>query len=586
MAGYSVRTVVRRMCIVHPAAIAGFVALGLACGWANAAPVPPAVAAEPARVTISLVGTNDLHGHIDTLPGLGGYLANLRRARGHDGGAVVLVDAGDMFQGTLASNLGEGAAVVRAYNALGYDAVAIGNHEFDFGPAGPAPAPRVVADDPRGALKARAAEAQFPFLAANVVEKATGAAPGWSNVRPTAMIDAAGVKVGIVGVTTIATPRATLAANFVGLAIRPLAPAIAAAARRLRREGARLVIVSAHAGGKCKAFDVPDDVGSCVAGAEIFAVARALPPGLVDAIVAGHTHEGIAHRVAGIPIIEAFAEGRAFGRVDFTLDRRSGRLLGTRIFAPQAICKRDRCAAESYEGAPVTPDAAADAAIAPALAAARDKHQELVGVIVEARIPRAYGTESALGNLFADLMRAATPGADVALTNGGGLRADLPAGPLRYGDLYEAMPFDNTLATVPITGAELAALVARNLRGAGGILSLSGVRVTAHCAGGSLHVTLSREDGRPVSPTDRLTLVTSDFLATGGDTLGPEVSRRARIGDRLIRDAMADVLRTRRAPLRPDELHDPARSRVRLTYPTPRPVRCASASRREVDQPL
>src|SRR5678815_334445 len=94
------------------------------------------------HVTISIVGTNDLHGHIEALPRLGGYLANLRRERARTGGGVVLVDAGDMFQGTLESNLNEGAAVVRAYNALKYDAAAIGNHDFDFGPVGLATGPR------------------------------------------------------------------------------------------------------------------------------------------------------------------------------------------------------------------------------------------------------------------------------------------------------------------------------------------------------------------------------------------------------------------------------------------------------------
>ena len=95
-----------------------------------------------APVTISIVGTNDLHGHIEALPRIGGYIANLRRARARDGGGVVLLDAGDMFQGTLESNMNEGAAVVRAYNVLKYDAAAVGNHEFDFGPVGPATAPR------------------------------------------------------------------------------------------------------------------------------------------------------------------------------------------------------------------------------------------------------------------------------------------------------------------------------------------------------------------------------------------------------------------------------------------------------------
>ena len=168
-------------------------------------------------VTVSLVGTNDLHGHIEALPRLGGYLANLRRARAQDGGGVVLVDAGDMFQGTLESNLGEGAAVVRAYNLLGYAAAAVGNHEFDYGPVGPAPSPRAPDDDARGALKARAAEARFPFLAANLADVASGAPPSWPNVRPTTIVQVAGVKVGVIGMTTMATPRTTMAANFAGL---------------------------------------------------------------------------------------------------------------------------------------------------------------------------------------------------------------------------------------------------------------------------------------------------------------------------------------------------------------------------------
>jgi len=123
-------------------------------------------------VIISVVGTNDLHGRLEALPALGGYLANLRRARGRDGGAVVLVDAGDMFQGTLPSNASEGAAVVRAYNVLGYTAAALGNHEFDFGPVGPAVTAKQPGEDPRGALRARAKEARFPFLDANLVETA------------------------------------------------------------------------------------------------------------------------------------------------------------------------------------------------------------------------------------------------------------------------------------------------------------------------------------------------------------------------------------------------------------------------------
>src|SRR5262245_11647433 len=129
---------------------------------------PPVTHKAGAR-TLTIIGTNDLHGAIDRLPLLAGFVANARAARAAEGGAVraahggaaLLLGGGDMFQGTLESNLAEGADIVRAYNEIGYAAVAVGNHEFDFGPSGPAAVAKTAEDDPRGALKARVAEAKF-----------------------------------------------------------------------------------------------------------------------------------------------------------------------------------------------------------------------------------------------------------------------------------------------------------------------------------------------------------------------------------------------------------------------------------------
>src|SRR5512143_2481080 len=97
---------------------------------ASVAPSPP-----PLPKRLSIVGTNDLHGHVERLPALAGYVARLRELRAKDGGLLVL-DAGDMFQGTLESNMNEGKAVIAAYDAIGYDAAALGNHDFDYGPVG------------------------------------------------------------------------------------------------------------------------------------------------------------------------------------------------------------------------------------------------------------------------------------------------------------------------------------------------------------------------------------------------------------------------------------------------------------------
>ncbi|MBI3262380.1 MAG: bifunctional metallophosphatase/5'-nucleotidase [Acidobacteria bacterium] len=555
---------------------------------------------EAARpVTISIVGTNDLHGGaVARREGRGGlalfagYLKNLREARARGRGGVVLVDAGDMFQGTLESNLNEGAVIVRAYNALGYTAAAIGNHEFDFGPAGEGATPRRPSDDPQGALKARAAEARFPFLSANVLDVSTRRVVAWTNVMPWTTVDVAGVKVGLIGVTTEETPDTTIAANFAGLRMRPIVGAIAEGAAAVRRAGATLVVVAAHEGGRCTAFDKPDETSSCRQDEPIMQVARKLPRGTVDVIVAGHSHAGMAHRVSGLAIIESFSSGVAFGRVDVEVDRRSGRLLSTTILPPRDICASEDPATRScdparvagktlvpvvYEGRRVEADAGINEILRPAVDAARAIKERTLGVTIETAITRAYDQESALGNLFTDLTRAARADADVAVANGGGLRTDLPAGELIYGQLYEATPFDNQLVAIRLTGRQLRAVVTANLKASGSFLSVSGVSVKARCDEGAraLTVSLMRPDGRSIADDEMLTVVTSDFLATGGDGfLAPAGKFATAPGSEgvILRDAMAAELTKRGGRLRADALFDPKNPRV--AFPGRRPVQC------------
>jgi len=528
-------------------------------------------------VVISVVGTNDLHGHIEALPVLGGYLANLRAARAKDGGAVLLVDAGDMFQGTLESNLLEGEPVVSAYDALGYAAAAVGNHEFDFGPVGPAAVATEPGQDPRGALRARAHQAHFPFLMANIVDADTGAIPAWDNVRPTTTVTVDGVEVGIIGVATEETPYTTMAANVVGLKMRPLAATIRRRAHILRAAGAQVVIVAAHAGGACHDLDHPESLDSCDTSGEIFKVARALTPDDVDLIVAAHTHTGIANDVGGIPVIESFAYGRAFGRVDLTVDRQRGRVTAHHIFPPQDLCRDPRaasCEPYDYAGAPVHADAAIGKLLEPAVAHAHELAAKPIGVTLTGEVRYSYKEESAEGNLFADLMLAAHPG-DVALTNGGGLRAALPAGKLTYGQLYRAMPFDNRFATVHLHARDLVNAVAGNLRGSHGVFCLAGVTVTARCDKDKLVVGLMR-NGKRVPDDAELVVVTNDFLASGGDGVFgrlhlPE-GAIVRENGPTIRDEMARVLGERGGTLDPATLFDP--KHPRLSYPGKRPVTC------------
>jgi 2',3'-cyclic-nucleotide 2'-phosphodiesterase (5'-nucleotidase family) len=548
--------------------------------------------AEAPSLVLSVVGTNDLHGGVLEANGRGGlalldgYVHNLRAARDRDGGAVLLVDAGDLFQGTLESNLNEGAVVIAAYNAMGYDAAAIGNHEFDFGPKGPSASPQSPSDDPRGALKARAAEARFPFLAANIVDRNTSRPVSWDHVKPSTILTVGGVKVGVVGLTTIETLGATASANTSDLDVIPLAPALEAEAKRLRGEGATIVIATAHAGGRCTKFDNPGDLSSCADHAEIFDVARALPAGLVDVIVAGHRHEGIAHEVAAIPVISAYSSGRAFGRVDLTVDRASGRALAHHIFPPHDICEREDpaaggCAATGagvqarYEGAPVAPSPAIEAILAPAVAAGAALKEKPLNASIDETLPD-QGGESALGNLLADWMRLSAGSVDVAVSNTGGVRAALPAGPITYGRLFEVTPFDNRQARLTLTGAELATVVRFNLEHRGDLIALSGVRATAACGIRGLNVSLRRESGKPVGEREQLKIVTTDFLATGGsDFFKPVMPFRetVTIDGPIERDEIAQWL-TRSGPAwHARDLYGPANHR--LEYTGSRPVDCS-----------
>ena len=567
-------------------------ALALAACSAPADP-PPRRAPAPARgsVTISIVGTNDLHGALDRLPILAGYLANLRALRAADGGAVILVDAGDMFQGTLESNLNEGAAVIEAYNALGYTAAAVGNHEFDFGPPGPAATVQAADDDPRGALKARAAEARFPLLTANIADAESGARIKWPNMPASTIVDAAGVKVGIVGVTTEATPFTTMPANFLGLAmIRPGA-AIQREAEALRAGGAEIVVVAAHVGSRCHDLSDPADLSSCETDEELFTMVADLPRGLVDVIVAGHTHAAMAHRVNDIAVIESYANGRAFGRVDLRVNA-DGRVVASTIRQPQDLCPLGaddkpvdaRTCAEKpgdYEGRAVQTDDAVARIVAAAQAPARALREQPLGVTLTAAFPKGYADESAVGNLFTDLMLVAAPDADVAMTNGGGLRADLPAGPLTYGALYEAAPFDNRVALVTLQGKHLRKLVTNNLFSGSGIFSWSGITIDATCKDAQLAVTLRDRAGKKIDDEATFTLVTSDFLASGGDgAIGrlalPDGAVTVR--DLILRDAMADALRAqKKKELSPGDYFDPKAPRLR--YPKPRPVNCGAAGK-------
>jgi 5'-nucleotidase len=159
------------------------------------------------------------------------------------------------------------------------------------------------------------------------------------------------------------------------------------------------------------------------------------------------------------------------------------------------------------------------ALIAPALARVEEVQRRGLGIQVPSRLGRSYEAESPLGNLLADSLRQAAQ-ADVALLNSGGLRADLPAGELTYGHVYEVLPFDNTIAVITLSGEQLRRLLQVAYGAHKGVFQLSGLTVKLRpCPGPDRLLDVRMADGRPLPAGRPFRVAVPDFLARGGDGL-------------------------------------------------------------------
>jgi len=531
---------------------------------------------QPDLVVITVMGSNDVHGELiarDDRGGMttfSGYVAAVRDARSGDG-ALLLVDAGDMWQGTLESNLNEGEAVLQAFNAMGYAATTIGNHDFDFGPAGPKFIPEDEDDDPQGALRARASKANFPFLAANLIDASTGEIVDWENVQASTLVSRAGVQIGIIGVLTKGTLATTIAANTRGIEIAPLAAAIEEQAINMRSAGAKLIIVVAHAGSRCTEFDDPFDTSSCFMQGEIMRVAQALPRGLVDHIVGGHVNAGIAHDVNGVAITNAYKSTRAFSRVDFIVDRATGKVVERRIFPPQPIEPN-----MVYEGRPVVPMPAVVAIAEQALAVAEERLAEPLGVFLEGPVLHRDRPESPLGNLMMDAILEMND-ADISIHNvWGGIRGELPEGELTFGSVFRMFPFDNRIAIVELSGAELRRVMAGQAHSRTRPAGFSGMRVFVSCDSDQMHLRMVRPDGSEITDSEILKVVTNDFLLLGGDEIFTPVIPTGGFdipyGTPMVRDMLVNWFKERGGRIHADDFFDP--DNRRWNRPDPMPPEC------------
>jgi 5'-nucleotidase / UDP-sugar diphosphatase len=463
-------------------------------------------------VDLTILHINDFHGHLLPTPGKNGkpgtggmaYIAKMvseERAKNPEG--TLLLSAGDMFQGTPISNLFRGKPVIEAMNRMGFDAMTLGNHEFDWG---------------MEAFQNLRKAAVFPFLSANIIDDKRAPLPG---VKPYAVFQKKGLKIAVIGITTPETHYTTKPGNLKGYHVVAPEKALPPLIEKMKKEGAGLVIVLSHTG-----LDEDRNMASQVSG--------------IDLIVGGHSHtEAKTAVVVGETIIvQAGYYGNYLGVMKIAVDTGSKKI----IQHPERRILRKVKAG---------PDDAYDEDVAAIIKRYDDQIRGEFGRVVGETLVdlRKRPFESNIGNLVCDAMRKAA-GSQIAIQNNGGLRTTIPAGKITLEQIYTLLPFDNNLMTMDLTGAQIADILEYNAK-TEGMLQVSGLKVVYDLAApeGSRVKELTI-GGKPADRSRVYRVTTNDFLAAGGDRFGMfREGKNAVVGDD-IREAVLDYLK-KHSPVSP-----------------------------------
>lgn len=471
---------------------------------------------------IVILHTNDVHSRLEShIPAeaeeeqggrvrLATLVDDIRAVYGKE--AVILLDAGDSIHGLNVDNLFGGLPSIEVMNFMGYNAFVPGNHDFNYG---------------QEVLLERVRDAKFPVLAANVTYEDGSLFTGTSAL----IQEFNGVKVGIIGLVTDETPFVTHPRNAEGLVFHDPIAIAKMVAERLRPRVDILIVLS-HLG-------YPLEVE----------LAKAVPE--LDVIVGGHSHTElkVAEEVNGVILVQADEYANNLGFL--YLDVQDGRIV-------------------DYEGflIPVTAEIPKHPGVQAIIDRWNAELQERLNSVVGRSDVTWIGerefvrtSETNLGNLVADLIRE-TVGSDIAVTNGGGIRASINAGEIKVADIYSVLPFDNTLVVVEMMGMDIIDALEHSVRAlpeqSGGFLQVSGltfeVDPKAQPGGRVINV---RVNGERISASKYYTVATNDFLAAGGDEY--DVFKNARlVADTgiMLRDVMVDYV------LKQETLTEPEAGRI------------------------
>lgn len=516
-----------------------FLAAALPFALAGCAGTPPA----PPPLKLTLLHTNDHHGRFwPNEKGEGGLAARktivdrVRAEVAAAGGHVLLLDAGDVNTGTPESDRLDAEPDFKGMSRIGYDAQAVGNHEFDRPPA---------------VLEKQRQWAAHPMLAANLYRD------GRRVFEPYRIFERGGRRIAVVGLTTEDTRQAAAPDHVAGIEFRPAIDEAAALVPQLRAK-ADLVVAATHIG------HYPDGAHGSSAPGDV-ELARAVPG--IDVIVGGHSQNPVCmkaenvrdedwqpgrpcapDRQNGTWILQAHEWGKYVGRADFVVDAGRVELLRYELLPVNLRRPGDT----ALVAAPVPEDESMRDFLAPYRAAEDPQHRVVVGTAADAfdgGRDRLRTGAAPLGTLVARALREAAD-ADLAVTNGGGIRDGLQAGELRYGDLVKTQVRDGRLVVVQLSGAELLQWIgdvgSKATPGWGGWPQTD--RLAVEFAAG--RVVAARVGGQPVDPARRYALALNRFIAGGGDGY-PDLSGHP--GYRDTGEDIAALLRRhveRQGPLR------------------------------------
>jgi len=467
-------------------------------------------------IDLTILHINDFHGRLlpytvksisEKIPVSGvAYLAqmiNEERSKNPEG--TILLSAGDMFQGTPQSNIFRGEPVVEIMNYLKFDAMAVGNHEFDWG---------------QEVLQKLSSISNFPYLSANIVDKDGKYLP---YLKPYVIIERKGLKIAIIGLTTPETAYITKPDYVKDLKFLDPVEILPNIIDDVRNKGANLVVVLSHLG-----FDADKELVEKVSG--------------IDVIVGGHSHTVVTNPVVvrGVIITQAGYNGIYLGVLEIKIQPETNIILGY---------TRENELKTVFAG----PENKFDEKVAQIV----DKYnsqlkEEFAKVVGETLVDlvRNYNEESNVGNVICDAMREAVS-ADIAFQNSGGIRTDIQKGPITMELVYTLLPFDNVLVTMDLTGKQILQLLEQSATLQKGILQQSGLKVkydmTKPVGQRVVEVFVGE---KPLELDKVYKVVTNDFLAAGGDNFVTFKEGKNLVYGDMLRDVFIEYLK-KHSPISP-----------------------------------